>query len=354
MKKYIFMAAVASLAIVSCNKDEVKEVNAGREIDFHTAVTRGTETTIQNLGEIYVTAYTESENNYFTDVLFAENAGYFTSDVKYYWPTDGSNINFMAYAPSAAELGAGAEVIINKNEQKLVAYSPAADVTAQEDVLVAKAVGSKADADTGVELVFDHVLSQVEFKAYNNNDGYVMKVKGVKLANVAGTGDCDLADKVWSTAGYDKVTYEVTYETPITLTSEAVTVMNGLNNNAMLVPQAFAAWDNVNDANNEAAGTYVSVLVNITTKEGALVYPKTGADDYAWMATPLSADWKPGFKYVYNLDVSDGGLVEPDTDPDPDPAPSPGPGSGSSVLGGAIKIDGYVFGWDRYGQSANM
>ena len=221
-------------------------------------------------------------------------------------------------------------------------------MTAQEDVLVAKAVGSKADATTGVELVFDHVLSQVEFKAYNNNDGYVMKVKGVKLANVAGTGDCNLADKTWSTAGYDKVTYEVTYDTPITLTSEAVSVMKNLNDNAMLVPQAFAAWDNVNDATNEAAGAFVSVLVNITTKEGAMVYPKTVAGDYAWMATPLSADWKPGFKYVYNLDVSDGGLVEPDNDPDPDPAPSPGPGSGSSVLGGAIKIDGYIFGWDRY------
>ena len=150
MKKYIFMAAVASLAIVSCNKDEVKEVNAGREIDFRTAVTRGAETTIQNLDEIYVTAYTESETNYFTDVLFAENAGYFTSAVKYYWPTDGSNINFMAYAPSASKLGVGdgsaTELTINKTEQTLVAYSPAADVTAQEDVLVAKAVGSKADA----------------------------------------------------------------------------------------------------------------------------------------------------------------------------------------------------------------
>ena len=121
MKKYIFMAAVASLAIVSCNKDEVKEVNAGREIDFHTAVTRGTETTIQNLGKIYVTAYTESENNYFTDVLFAENAGYFTSDVKYYWPNDPTTrLDFYAYSPAkvaepTAEAAVVAEEVVEEN-----------------------------------------------------------------------------------------------------------------------------------------------------------------------------------------------------------------------------------------------
>lgn len=343
MKKYIFMAAVAMLAIVSCNKDEVKEVNTGREIDFHTAVTRATETTVQNLDEIYVTAYTTSENNYFTDLLFAENGGYFTSDVKYYWPSDGSSINFIAYAPSAAELGVGAgsatELTINKDTQTLTAFSPAANVTDQKDVVFAKATGSKADANTGVELVFDHVLSQVEFKAYSNNDGYVFKVKGVKLANVAGTGDCELADKTWSTAGYDKVTYEVVYDTPLTLTTTPVSVMKSENDNAMLVPQTFVAWDNSTDPNNAAEGTFVSLLVNITTKDGAMVYPKTTADDYAWMATPLSATWNSGFKYVYTLDVSDGGLVEPD--------PAPGPDGGSPVLGGAIKISGQIYSWSN-------
>ena len=216
MKKYIFMMAVASLAIVSCNKDEVKEVKTGHEIDFHTAVTRGTETTIQNLQQIYVTAYTGSETNYFTDLLFSESEGYYKSDVKYYWPSDGSSINFVAYAPSAERLGVGAgsatALTVNKTEQMLTAYSPAANVTDQEDVLIAKAVGSKVDEATGVELVFDHVLSQVEFKAYSNNEGYVFKVKGVKLANVVGTGDLNLNNMVWSTAAYGKVTYEVTYQ----------------------------------------------------------------------------------------------------------------------------------------------
>lgn len=92
------------------------------------------------------------------------------------------------------------------------------------------------------------------------------------------------------------------------------------------------------------SGAYISLLVNITTKSGALVYPKEEGK-YAWMATPFEAVWYPGFKYIYKLDVSDGGMVDPEDVPD-NPTPST-PGNGGNILGGKIKISASVYGWSN-------
>lgn len=368
MRKHILMAIIASIAIMSCTKDDVTEVNKGREIDFRTALTKAPETDLSNLNNIYVTGFIgQNDNNYFTDIEYSKNNdNTFSSDVKYYWPFDGSVINFFAYAPSATDLGVGddseTEITIDKDVQTITAYSPSEDVSYQQDIIVAKATGSREDESTGVELIFDHVLSQIEFLAYSNNPGYVFKIKGVKLVNVVGTGDLDLSDKSWSTSNYSKVSYEITYDTPKELSETPVSVMSTEDDNAMLIPQTLTKWNGKYLDENDN-GAYVSLLVNITTKSGALVYPKT-EDEYAWMATPFEAVWSPGFKYIYKLDVSDGGMIDPEDVPDTpvnpedpenpeNPTPST-PGNGGNILGGAIKINGTVQSWGSYSQTQTI
>ena len=344
MKKILYMTAIAALAIVSCTKDNAKEVNMGRAIDFRVATTRATETTTENLDKIWVTAISESLTNHFTKVEFAKEGSYFVTPNAYYWPADGSELTFYAYAPAESAI-AGESLTLDGTTQKLTGFAPALDVKSQHDVTAAVATGSKADSENGVALLFDHVLTQVEIQAYSNNTGYKHKVKGVRIGKVGAKGDYDFKLRDWTLNG-TKANYEITYDTPIELTSEVKNIMGDYgkelddatrNGNAMLIPQSHTPWDVTNDAGNAAEGAYIAVLVNIETAEGAIVYPET-EDEYAWVAFPLDGEWVRGFKYVYKMDFTNGsGYKDPESSDDDD--------KGDSVLGGKIIFTHYIDSW---------
>ena len=342
MKKVLYMVAIATLAIVSCTKDNTKEVNRGHAIDFRVATTRATETTTENLTKIWVTAIGESLNSHFTKVEFTKDGNYFVTPNAYYWPADGSSLTFYAYAPAEATIG-GESLTLDGTEQKLTGFAPVSEIKSQLDVTVAVANGSKADSENGVELIFDHILTQVEIQAYSNNTGYKHKVKGVRIGKVGSKGDYDFKLRDWDLSG-DKANYQVTYDTPIELTAEYKNIMGDYgkevtdpsrNGNAMLIPQAHTPWDITNDPANTALGAYIAVLVNIETAEGAVVFPET-KDAYDWVAFPLDGEWIRGFKYVYKLDFTNGsGYKDPEgTDND-----------GESVVGGKIQFTHIIDSW---------
>ena len=338
MRRYIFIIA-ALLALVSCTKDSVKEVSRGQVIDFHTAMTRASVTTTDNLQSIWVTATNESETNYYTDLEYKRDGSYFTSETSYYWPSDGSILNFYAYAPSKTTLGC--TLSIDKNAQTLTGFAPASDISSQVDFIVADASGSKENAETGVELIFDHVLTQVEIKALNSNVGYTYKVKGVRIAQVASSGDFDFDEKLW-TPSANKTEYKVEYAEARTLGTEAISLMSTDGDNAMLIPQKLTAWD-TDEKTNQSEGAFIAVLVNITSSAGTQVFPSE-AGEYEWIATPIDTDWVRGFRYTYTLDLKEGGIVAPDVDPvdpeDPDPF-----GPGEDVLGGTVKFTATQSSW---------
>lgn len=342
MKKHIYTAAIAALAIVSCTKDDVKEVNRGQAIDFHTVMTRVTETTTNSLQDIWVTATSQSETNYFTDLQFQRNGNYFTSEKSYYWPSDGSSLQFYAYSPAKENLGT---VTINKTTQTVTGFTPAADVTSQVDFIVATATGSKTDADAGVGLVFDHALAQIEVKALNSNTGYKTLIKGVRIGQVVSSGDFTFYPKSWA-PGSEKTDYEVRYNEPKTLGVDAISVMSTEGDNAMLVPQQLTAWDSENDKENASGGAYIAVLANIKTSSDSQVFPK-GDIEYEWIATPIDTNWEDGFKYIYTLDLKEGGLVSPDPYGDDDTKP------GEEVLGGNIKFVLKATSWTTDSSSSN-
>ena len=124
MKQKLFLAAMAAIAMTSCSNDETLEINTGTEqaIDFRTAMaTRATETTIDNLSSFYVTAFNENiiEAPYFENLEFTKDgdSSIFTSEDKYYYPGDGTDLTFYAYAPSAEKLGTGSRIATD-NENK--------------------------------------------------------------------------------------------------------------------------------------------------------------------------------------------------------------------------------------------
>ena len=322
------------MALASCAKDSVKEVNNGRAIDFRVATqTRATETTTANLSTFYVTAIDAKGSNYFTNAAFTKIEEYFSSSPAYYWPGDGSNLNFYAYAPAAETLGA--IVTINKTTKTLAGFSPAAEFADQKDFVTATATGSKANETTGVALTFDHQLTQIEVKARNANEAYVYKIKGVRIAQPLSKANFDFTTKQW-TPGTDKAIYQVQYSNEITLNTYGQCIMETEGDNAMLIPQQLVAWDPENDKTNAKKGAYLSVYAQVETAEGARVYPKVDGMDYAWLAVPVDTKWEAGYKYVYTLDFTNGAGYSDPLD---------GPETGEQVLGGPIKFTMTVNTW---------
>lgn len=351
MKKQLFLVVVAALAMASCSKDESTGINNGNAIDFRAAMqTRASETTTANITNFFVTALDKNNANYFSDAEFTKDGAFFTSTPAYYWPSDGSNLSFFAYSPSAADLGA--TVTINSTTKTLADFEPATTIADQKDFITATATGSKTDEAAGVALTFGHRLSQIEIKAKNTNDGYVYKVQGVRIGQPVSKATFDFGTTSWQ-LGSVKTNYEATYAgSEKTLTGTAASIMAVEDDNAMLIPQQLIAWTPDTDKTNTNKGAYLAVKINITTKDGARVYPVASVGEYDWVAVAVDTDWQPGQKYVYTLDFSDGaGKVDPEK-------PTPGPEDpfkpGEDVLGSAIKFTVTVTPWTPASEDVTM
>lgn len=334
MKTTHFMIAMAALALASCSQDEPVSVNSGKAIDFRPAIgaqSRASEITNSNLSSIEVTAFM-GDNVYFPTLEFSKGSdGFFTSTPEYHWPGDDTELAFYAYAPAQP----GGKITIDSNVKTMTDFSPAADLGKQVDFITSYATGTRsANEGSGVELTFNHQLSQIEIRAKSGNDAYTFEVSGIRIGEPVSEGAFDFGTSAW-TLGSDKTIYEDTYDTPKTITSEAISIM-GAGGNAMLLPQQLTAWDVDGDAANSAQGAYLSVKLKITTTAtGIQLYPFPSNPDCDWAAIPIDTNWQPGKKYIYTLDFTHGaGNVDP-KDPDP----------GKPVLGGPIKFTVNVIDW---------
>lgn len=367
MKKKFLFAAMAVAALASCSNDEVVDVNNGGGISFRAsldkAVTRANVTNLSNLGAFNVTAIGNGAN-FFTDLAVSSSDGgnNWTTASTYYWPN--YQLAFFAYAP---QVPAGT-VSIDNTAKKITDFSPAQAVTDQKDLVISCNNGDKTtNADSGVAMNFKHALSQIEVKAKCSNDKMKIEVIGVKLVNAGTTADFTFPDTEthsgytlpqdqWNNLrGKNESTkaYMIKGGSPVTLTSNAQSIMFG-DNNWMLIPQQLTKWTGSTDA----TGAYLSVLCRISSVDGGnttQLYPPlpNGAGKYAFSAVGIATNWEPGKKYTYTLDFcSDGGgagEIDPNptdpTDPtDPDIDPTPGTG-GDSILNAPIKFTVTVDNW---------
>ena len=359
MNKAIYLCAAAALAMASCSNDELVEVAKNDAINFRTVVglnTKATEVKTADLDTkgVYVTTFDANGELLFGETHYTKQGLEWTAGQ--YWGNN-TTLDFYLTLPALNDWVTGAS--LTKDSKKLTGVTVKDNIAEQVDLVAKKATGTKAtNTTTTVEL--EHVLSQIEIKAKNTNDNYVYKVKGVRITNVSSKGDIDLSSNTWSnissTPG-DIKSYKVEYadtkeitlgtaESTLTVKTEDGTTVD----NAMLIPQgATTAWngsDKSVDGTTPVAGTYISVLVNITAKNGgAAVYPKAEGK-YGWVAVPVAFTWEKGNKYIYTLDFTNGaGKVDP-VNPGPDVQPGGAdPDKAQPVLGDEIKFTVTVKEW---------
>lgn len=213
MKKFFMFAAMASVALVSCVKNETATLVADQdEVTFVSPVLAPS---VKSVTETVEGAFTSAFKvwGYFTaaeQVAFAPSALYMngvnikltdgvwkSSDGKYYWPNNGY-LTFVGYAPSSA-IGTYS---VGNNGLNITGYTVGED--ADEDLLVSKIsynntkLNAAEDHGTaaysnGAEIVFEHALSSIQFTVKTTADivdnNYTLVVKKITILNAESKGD---------------------------------------------------------------------------------------------------------------------------------------------------------------------
>ena len=308
-KKGLFVIAAASLlAVTSCSVDEVvggnvlsnNEINPTARIVGDVKDARAVETKITNLGEFTVNAFQTGEANYMNNVEYTTSdngSSWTTAAGKFFWPVEG-DLHLYGYAPAAP--GKNGTFQIDKDAQTLTDFVPFATAAAQQDFVYAKSTGNNAtNGTTGVELNFQHALTEISVAAKNSNTAYTVNVTGVKLGNVKTKGTFTFpsiansaASWTLSAATEDVGSYETTWSTATELTS-SVSTLDEANVAFMLLPQQLEKSEIASEK------AYLALKVNITMQGGKVIHD-------GWSYIGLNTNWEMGKHYTYTVDFSDG------------------------------------------------
>ena len=331
MKNALIMTCIAALAISSCMKDEVKEVNRGHAIDFRAATqTKGERVTGPGLlGNFYATALDGTDTPYFQDVVFSLTGDYFSSSPSYYWPGDGRELDFYAYHPSLEELGESAQVVLTTDTKKITGVKPDSDLLKHVDFMTAIASDkTEENSSAGIGISFKHNMAGFYVTAANELADYEYVVKGMKINNAIASGDYDLATDTW-TLGSDRTDYVLDYADPVVLNKYLVDGNNvsryelmgtyedrygdERSHYAFLIPQIF------NDGNEDNKVTLsLNLQVNYKNADGSKtqVFPASSGN-YEWVSVSFPSyydegeevyEWKAGTYYEYNIQFTNPSL----------------------------------------------
>ena len=339
MKKLFFIAAIASVALVSCTKNEVAPSAQQDEITFLAPVV-GAQTKVNGLigatynkGESFDVWCVHNTSDisvwdgtvYFSDTKATWNSGLggWALEKKYYWPSTGK-LSFVAMSPSIANTTTYDKT---KGFSITSAWSQGANENTIVDLMYSEPAFNKAKADytgneektgdensyKGVDITFKHALSYITFKVktaaeYTTTDFRLTKIT---LSGIYTTGtfiqkEEDSWTESTSNVGeyvafdYDR---DVPGSDPVVKFGEldfdngpAVAVPETSGKEIILLPQAL-----------KADQQKITVNYEISTDDKAIDDPTK-----VWIAqtseavdlTNLTVDeWEMGKKYIYTITI---------------------------------------------------
>lgn len=367
---YVAMLLLSALSFAGCQSPrEIDEPKAQDKIQFHPFVSdqlRGIEETISTLAQsgFSVRAYGQGQL-YFEDQVTAtdpaEGTGIWNTSGTHLWPP--YELDFIGYNG----LGEYGTLSADATGVSLVLSTPEA-VEKQPDIIVARTMGRAADhATNGVPLYFKHLLSQLSVQAKNSNKSYKVEVAGVKIARIQSQATLTLPAEIKQDVELTGYTYlpgsksfGAATASVLTLGDTPQEIGTSAVGNFMLIPQELTPWNREEQIGGatDNEGTYLGVLLRITTPSGAQCYPlERGKYAYATIPFSIPGGMKAGVHYQVTLDFSKGaGYQEPvlgdgvpaNLPADVEVSTQPWGGKekpGKAILGGPIKFDVSVEPW---------
>lgn len=333
MKKNLILGMAAllgmSLAFTACSSDDDPAGSAAvndNAIGFsvltnNAAGTRATAITPSNASTemknfVVWGAYTSNISKYYLGtsdkgIQFNNTDGkwdYASSADQKYWPSEA--LTFYAVSPASAEG-------LNFTSADIT-YTIPTDQSKQVDLMYAytpnqtKPTGGKAD------LKFNHLLSQVLFKAKTASNTLEVEIKSITIHNVINNifyNRINTSNPVEGGGALERSNYAVGLASAVTVpTDGSVVDATDANGVLMLKPQEIQAWTtgNVSDAPDYC---YIEIEAKYKSADSYLL---GSADAYGKTYIGLGGKWEAGKKYIYTLifgkkgDNNNGGGKTPD------------------------------------------
>lgn len=345
MKKVIFGTALASMALLSaCSSDnELANVGttASNAIGFHVVGNKAeTRANIINTTEdlkktdFNVFAYKKNDKGADGEIFMGDNGldhGLSGVTIKYknekwdyanpadlhYWPKEGS-LNFYAVSPASIPEGVTLYSWDIQQETKTIKYTcfdeyGLSNGNSNPDVMYAIKKDQTQSTQAGkVNLIFQHILSQVVFQAKTVNSDMEVYIKEIKIKNFKLGGTFTIptdgsspSQSSWSSMGevFKFKPFTVIKKTdadPIKITGTEATEIS--NNTPMLfAPQSLTGWDvahkKIADADTDGE-SYLIINCKIKQKDDYLHGTET---EYKNLYVPFGTSWEPGKRYIYTL-----------------------------------------------------
>ncbi len=368
MKLKLFLLATSAVALASCSSDAVVEdQQAANAIQF--GVTTGN---ASRAASYYCNNDKPAQFNVWAKVkqgeafkTYFENESFVKKDattwtiasgVERYWPNE--EISF--YAAKNDDKDGHEFATVNWNSgAPTIHMTVKTEASKQQDLLYAYTVSNRSKTDgTGnfnagkADLNFRHALSQVVFKAQNNNKKIYVEIQEVQVANLNTEGTFSFPTETTNVPleGHKQGTaipttgigsWNETQTTPATFTTTedfgpiAVAgnsqVINLTNNEAadgtdaekektkithslIVLPQKLDAWNHT--AAPSTTGAYFKVRCTIWNVSGTqvdknndvILYNNQNAEGQAqYIYIPVKIDWQVGKKYIYTFVFSKNG-----------------------------------------------
>lgn len=324
MKKLFFIAAIASVALASCVKNEVAPTAMQQdEITFLSPVV-GAQTKVNGaIGATYDTnesfdvwcvhnagdISTWGGSTYFSNVKATYNSslGGWTLNPTYYWPATGK-LSFVAMSPS---IDKATSYDATDGFKITEAWMQGNDETKIVDLMYSKEARNKAKADynaegeevsgdvntyKGVDITFEHALSYITFNIKTAADYTTttkFKLKNITLSGVYTTGTFvqNNTDPWTEDTSGEKGTY-IAYTNDSGLPfdySAAVSAPSVAGKEIILLPQTLTAGQQK-----------VTVDYQISTDNGTNWIDQTQIAD---ITNATVSAWEMGKKYTYTITI---------------------------------------------------
>lgn len=337
MKKFFFLAALASVALASCVKNEPAKVDSQKEITFTTPVL-AVPTKTQEIQETVYPTYAPSfgvygwyvagatydasaATEYMRNIEVKHKAsinetdddgdeGAWISDNAYYWPKQGS-ITFDAYSPYD---NVNTLVTCDKaNGLTITGFGVTNVLDDQVDLLYStraydktSSKGTTNDKYDGVDIVFNHALSVVQFTAKtaeNYSSTTTIKVTKIQIVDALTKAtfkqNVDNSTKTdapkWTSYTADKATF-----TSLDKAEDAVTALSttpAVRGVSMIVlPQDFTASTKL------YVEYYIQTGSSAPIKQTFEISLNDSGFSYTEGGSPVTVTgWEIGKRYTYNL-----------------------------------------------------
>ncbi len=332
MKKYLFLAALASVALASCVNDESNvAMEAPQPLRFDAPVMT-TQTRANVKGEILGVQYDQNEwftvfcriypvtndgyqgwdvsdaKDYFdaNGAIAKHDGSYWSTDTKYYWPANDHALAFSAYSPSSVT-----GVTCDATGLTITDFAPASESDDQFDLMYSDRVyGCTKNNNAGKEvpIQFKHALSSIVFSTASAAEGVTYKITGIKVSgkiHASGTFKQNLSKADDTTDGYYKeeakwgtndddireVTYTPTIATEGVSVTKTPTIFTGKDLALLLIPQTVPT-----DAKVEITYTATTNSVTINHTKSILLNEFIINE----RTTPIT-EWEMGHRYVYRI-----------------------------------------------------